>query len=490
MKYILAYDLGTSGVKGVLVTLRGEVAASATCGYPYTSPQPGWAEQDPQDYWNGVCNVTKEVLRSGAVNPQQIAGIAFGTLWKGIIPIDSEGNVLRKSILWLDSRAGEQAKRLNQHFGVSIFVGSDYWSKLFWLRENEPETVEKAAMILEVNAFLKWKATGVAAVDISNSFVRSLDPQLDAFYEKVFAFADISREKFPPVVNAGDKVGQLTEKAAAEMGLVPDIPVFGGNSDIQGVTVGAGCSKIGGVHVYFGSSGWVGFTVPHKEKSMLTHMDAARQVFLSGMRSIGLSLNWFADRFYSGESNVFQRIDQDVQSIPAGADGVFSTPWFFGEYPPQAGPDVRGCFLNLKPEHDRRHMARALMEGICYHLRQRTAYFCGQYGFPWPEEVHAVGGGACSDVWMQMLADIMGVKVLVSYAPRHAGAVGTAYAALIGLGICSDYDDAANQVPIQSVFVPQEENVSVYNCCYGVYTQLYQALKPIFQEMNGKRAKQ
>ena len=212
-------------------------------------------------------------------------------------------------------------------------------------------------------------------------------------------------------------------------------------------------------------------------------MDAARQVFLSGMRSIGLSLNWFADRFYSGESNVFQRIDQDVQSIPAGADGVFSTPWFFGEYPPQAGPDVRGCFLNLKPEHDRRHMARALMEGICYHLRQRTAYFCGQYGFPWPEEVHAVGGGACSDVWMQMLADIFGVTIRVPEAPRHAGAVGTAYSALIGLGICSDYNDAAKKVRIERVFTPKQETKEIYTAGYSAYRQLNDALKPVFSNL-------
>ena len=486
MDYILAYDLGTSGVKGALVTMQGQIAATATVDYPYSLPKPGWAEQEPADYWQGVCDVTREVLRRGNAAPESVVGMAFGTLWKGIIPVDAAGNVLRSSILWLDSRAGEQAAKLNREFQTNVFVGSDYWSKLFWLRENEPETIEKAEMILEVNAFLKWKTTGIAAVDISNSYTRSPDPKLDNFYERLFTYMDIPREKFPTVVNSCDRVGEVTVKAAQELGLVPGIPVFGGNSDIQAVTVGAGCSETGGVHVYLGSSGWVGFTRPHREMSMLTHMDPQREVYMAGMRAVGLSLNWFVKRFYSAEwerlgGDVFRLMDHDAQQIPAGADGAMALPWFFGEHGPCAGADVRGCFLNLKPEHDRKAMARALLEGICFHLRLRMVHACETQKMEIPQCIHAVGGGAGSEVWMQILADVMNIPVGVPESPRHAGALGTAYSALIGLGICKDDRDAAKCVRMERVYEPNPEAVAIYEACFQRYVRLYGALKPIFQ---------
>ena len=257
-RYVLAYDLGTSGVKGALVNMQGEVIDTATADYLLYTPQPNWAEQDPEQYWQGVCEVTRQVLKKAGAAPESVAGMAFGTQWKGIIPVDKDGKVLHNSIIWLDARAVDQAKRLNEKFGEGLFAASDYWPKLMWLQENEPECIENAQLILEANSFLKWKATGAGAIDISNCFVRSFDPKVEKLYEEILEFAGIPQEKFPGYVRAQDLVGHVTEKAAAELGLVPGIPVFGGNSDIQAIAVGAGCSDIGGVHMYFGSSGWVG----------------------------------------------------------------------------------------------------------------------------------------------------------------------------------------------------------------------------------------
>lgn len=490
--YVLAYDLGTSGVKCALVTPEGTLVASATAGYGLHIPKPGWAEQNPEDYWHGVCNVTKETLRLAGIPAQQVIGMAFGTLWKGIIPIDSQGNVLRHSILWLDKRAGEQARRLNDFLGVKRYSAVDYWPKLLWLRENEPEIMENASMILEVNSYLKWKATGKAAVDISNCYTHSFDPSQDAYYDRLFAFMDIPREKFPQWVDAAAPVGLVTDQAAQELGLVPGIPVFGGNNDIQGVTVGSGCSAAGGVHIYFGSSGWMGFTVPHRETSASSPFDRDRDIFIAGMKSIGLTTNWMAEKLYSNESaqmggGVFGFMDEEAARVDAGSDGLLATPWLYGENPPQAGLDAGGCFLNLKPNHTRGHMARAMMEGICFHLKQRAQYFCDIKGFPWPTAVNAVGGGACSDVWMQILADVLNMPVRVPAAPRHAGTVGTAYSAIIGLGLCSGYDDAARKLRFDRIFTPNSDAVAIYEKQYRVYTQLYGTLQSIFAQLNDMR---
>ena len=236
-EFVIAYDLGTSSVKGALVTMNAEIAATAITPYPLIIPKKGWAEQDPEDYWRGVCDVTKKILTMANAEPSQVRGIAFGTMWRGIIPGDAKGTILYNNILWLDQRATEQTQRLNEQFAPRKFQPGDYWPKLFWLKENHPEIMGQAELVLEVNAFLKWKATGKADVDISNSFARSVDPQRDAWYEELFAFMGISRDKFPAVAHGSDLTGRLTAAAAAELGLAEGTPVFAGNNDIQAVAV-------------------------------------------------------------------------------------------------------------------------------------------------------------------------------------------------------------------------------------------------------------
>ncbi len=489
-RYVLAYDFGTSGVKGALVDLQGEVIATVTVDYPLYTPHPGWAEQDPALYWQSVCAVTRQVLQGANVAPSCVAGMAFGTQWKGIIPVDAGGNVLHNSIIWLDARAADQARRLNERFGEGLFAASDYWPKLMWLRENHPDCIKKATWILDANSFLKWKATGVAAMDTGNCFVRSFDPVLDRLYADILAFADIPREKFPKRVWAEEQVGRVTEQAAAELGLVPGIPVFGGNNDIGAIAVGAGCADIGGVHMYFGSSGWIGYTVPHMSDELyISPFDCRRDVFLFAMQAIGLSFNWVVERLYGKESaalgsRVFAFVDEEVKEIPPGAEGVLATPWFYGERPPLFGVEARGNFLNLGPRHDRRHLARAMMEGVCYQLRLGAEYNSEKRGFPWPAAINVVGGGSCSDVWMQILADVMNTPIRVPAAPRHAGAVGTAYSALIGLGICSDYAEAARQVRIERTFLPIPAHVETYQRSFEAFRGIYHSLAPLFKAMN------
>jgi len=488
-KFVIAYDLGTGGVKGALVTVNGDIAATATSDYPLLTPKKGFAEQSPKDYWDGVCKVTKAVMSSEIAKPCDILGVSFGSLWKGIIPVDVKGNVLRDSILWLDERAADQAKRLNARFDKARFGPSDYIPKLMWICENQPEILDDAVYIFEVNSYLKWKASGAAAVDISNCFTRSFDKDTDDFYAEVLEYAGIPRDKLPPIADSTDTVGYVTEKAAKELGIAPGIPVFGGNNDIKAVTVGAGCSEVNKVHAYLGSSGWVGYTVPHGKMRASSSFDRERDIILAGMRAVGLSLNRAAKNLYNEEytklgDKVFAFIDKEVEKIPAGSDGVLSAPWIYGDHPPYAGSDARGFFLNLGAAHDRRHMMRAVMESVCLNLKCRLQATCSAYDLEWPDEIKAVGGGACSDVWMQMLADVLGVPVKIPHYPRHAGALGTAYSALIGLGICSDYEEAARKLRIEKSFDPIPENRKMYEKIFSAYTEVYTALKPIIAKLN------
>ncbi|MBE6595171.1 MAG: carbohydrate kinase [Ruminococcaceae bacterium] len=489
-KYVLAYDLGTSGVKGALVTPEGEVAYTATVSYPLYTADGGVAEQDPADYWQGVCAVTGAVLKKSGVTPEAVLGIAFDTMWKGIIPIDGAGNVLHRSIIWLDSRSVEEAALLNQRFGEDTFNAADYWPKLFWLRRHRPEVIEGAAMILEVNSYLKWKATGVASVDVANGFVSSFDPKLDAFYADVLDFMDIPREKFPATAASEALVGHVTEAASAELGLPAGVPVFGGTSDINAIAMGAGTAAVGGVHIYFGSSGWIGYTLAHQFRQLYhSPFDEKRDINIVSSQSIGLSFNWAVDRFYAEEKKqmgdgVFAFVDKQLEEIPAGSEGVFATPWFYGERPPLFGRAASGNFLGLGAAHDRRHMTRAVMEGVCYQLRMGAEYQEKTYGYRLPETVRVVGGGACSSLWMQMLADVLGVTVEVPAATRHAGALGTAYCALVGLGLCADMVEAGRGVRIGHVYTPNPAAAAVYDRGYAVFENIYGTLAPLFADKN------
>ena len=490
-KFVVAYDIGTSGVKVALITPEGKVIATATATYPLIVPQDGWAEQNPEAYWEGVCAVTQEVFSERELDPANAIGLAFGTQWKGIIPVDVEGRVLHNSIIWLDARAVDQAKRLNERFGEGTFAGNDYWPKLLWLRENRPEAYEKAEIIFEANSYLKWKTTGESAVDITNSFVRSYDPKIQKLYKEILAFGNLDLEKFPKIIRSQDLAGHVTERAAEEMGLVPGIPVFGGCGDIPAIAIGSGCSDIGGTHVYFGSSGWGGYSVPHSSEELyISPFDAERDIYISGLNAIGLSLNWAVSRLYYEEfkemgAGVFGLVNEEAAQVPPGCEDLLAMPWFYGERPPLLSENARGSFWNLGTQHDRRHMTRAVMEGICYTLKTGALHCKASRGYVWPTQLNAIGGGSASDVWMQTLANVMNMPVCVPYSPRHAGAVGTAYCALVGLGLRQDFSEIARTMEFERRFDPQPEAVAVYEEGFAKFDRIRRMLLPLFNENNG-----
>ena len=490
--FVLACDLGTSSVKAALVDLQGKAVDIASAEYPLYIPKPGWAEQDPEAYWRAVCDATHQILARTGIRPEEVLGIAFGTQWKGIIPIGRDGKVLRRAIIWLDKRADEQAEKLNRHYNRQLFSGQAYWPKLMWLAEHEPDIVESAAMITEVNGYLKWRATGEFTVDLGNCFTGAFDPGLDVQFKDILDTAGVPSEKFPRLILSTDLAGTLTAQAAEELGLWKGLPVFGGNTDIQAIATGSGKAALGGVHAYFGSSGWVGFTVPHKGDDLfIARLSPKRDLVLYEMPAIGLSLNWAVQTLYPNEKaelgdGVYDLINREVAEVPPGAEGALAAPWFYGDVPPLFGTDARGTILNLEPHHRREHLTAAIMEGVCYELRMGTEHTREKHHLPVPEEISVVGGGASSDRWMQMLADILKVPVGVPESGKHAGAVGTAYSALIGLGVCQDYAEAAALVRVGRRFEPDQNSEEVYDRQFDRFCKIYQQLEPIFRSAHDR----
>lgn len=487
---IASYDLGTSGVKLTLVDFEGDVLGESSADYPLETPHAGWAEQNPEIYWDAVCKVTRQMLTYTGIQPDAIKGIVFCTQWKGIIPLDERDNVLHNCIIWLDGRAGAQAKKLNASLNGDYFCDKDYWAKLMWFREERPELYAHTASILEVNSYLKFRATGVKAVDITNHFTRSSDPDLQRFYDRVLDAAEIDPRLFPPIVSPSDRVGALTEQASAALGLLQGTPVFGGCGDIPAITIGSGQLQMWTSHIYFGSSGWIGTVVPPQVKTvgeLFSPFGQEKNLQLYAQQSVGMTLNWALKQFYHNEwaqlgNGVFDLMNHELEGIPAGSLNLMATPWLHGERPPLS-EIAKVAFINATGNHDRRHFMNAVLESICYAFRWKKERYEQDSGHNLLS-LRAIGGGACSDHWMQLLADILKIPIEVPSNVQHAGAIGTAYCGLIGLGICKDLEAVNTRMQIEKTFLPRQENFAVYDKLFPVFKEIFPALEHIFQMLS------
>lgn len=487
---IVSYDLGTSGVKIALVDLEGKLKSSVTVGYSLLMPQHGWAEQDPNEFWGAVCKGTRQVVANADIKPEAIVGIAFGTQWKGIIPLDGDDNVLHNAIIWLDGRAEKQAKKLNARMHTDRFTERDYWARLMWVKEELPEIYNKTASFLEVNAFLKFKTTGVKAVDLTNDFIHSLEPEIQEYYNRVLTSAELDLDKFPPLVMPAERVGELTAEAAQKLGLCEKTPVFGGCGDIPAIAIGAGCSSIGSAHIYLGSSGWLGISVPERKTDvgeLYQSFDKNKELLLYVMQAACMAQNWAVAQFYNAEKkllkdDIFKYVNNDLSDIPPGSLNMIATPWLHGELPPLSN-DVRMIFFNITNMHDRRHMMNAVREGICFSLRWKIEMHKEQTGEKL-DSIRVVGGAASSDRWMQTLSNILMIPVIIPENAHHAGAIGTAYCAIVGLGVCRDFDEADRLIKEGKIFHPDNAYAEMYDTIYGVFKDIYPSMKDMFRTLN------
>ena len=494
-KYVMACDLGTSGLKAVIVSIEGEVLASTTEPYALYTRHPLYAEQSPEEYWQAICR-SFHTVRGDTYAAEDCAGIAFGTQWKGIIPVDNEGNAMRDCIIWMDKRAAAEAKEINEKLnfaerGLRLYAAADYWSKLYWLRKNEPEIYEKCAYILDTNGYLKMRATGNVVCDITNSYTRTLSPQRQAFYEEVLTACDIDMAKFPPICLSTDKVGGLTAVAAAELGLPEGTPVFGGCCDIPAMVIGSGRSELGGTHFYLGTSGWVAGVVPREpNETYRPPLDEKNDIEFLGIGvQVGRGTDWMLNLLYPEETKalgkgIFEFLNKELEGVPAGCDRLLATPWAYGARKPLASTSARAVFFNVNDKHTRAHMAKAYFEGICYMLRQNRERLYKA----WPQELESItvcGGGAANPHWMQAMADIMHTDIIIPEDAQGRGAIGVACTALIGLGAVESYDTLKDHVRAAKVYHPRPENYAEYDLLYDQFKKLYGSLEEIFVTLNG-----
>jgi xylulokinase len=500
MDYLLTHDVSSTGCKAALVSTDGQLLETAYEGYPTHYPKPLWAEQDPQDWWQAIIKSTQRVLNSSAVDIGQIRGMAFSTTMTNIVVMDKERNLLRPCIFWMDGRAGQEARSVMRRLGGErVFTqiigatasGKDLIPKYMWLKQNEPEVYEQGAYFLDVSGYLLYRTTGIMVYEWSVASGLGLfnfkTKQIDTLLMRFFG---LDAEKFPPLVRSIDKVGELTQEAALDLGLKAGIPVFGGAGDPMMAAVGSGTVNDGDAYLNLGTSAFVGVLTRKQltgRRGLATIQSAdPDMLMLYGETSTaGASLEWAVRALYGAEpdAEALAAMDRDVDQAEPGAGGLIFTPWMYGERCPIPDESLRGAFINLSVNRTRQQMARAVYEGIAFNLRWILDSIDELYGIKC-ETLRVLGGGARGLPWLRIIADVTGCRLEVLPDPRERLAAGAALVAAVGLGIYPNFAALKPLVPVELVIEPDNSHQDTYARLYAAYRRVYPALKDLYHDLN------
>lgn len=490
---ILGIDIGTSACKIAVFDEDGRVVASTNKEYKVYYPNPGWAEQDADEWWNAVCCGIKEVICNPEVDASSICCIGIdGQSWSAI-PVDCEGRVLAKTPIWMDTRAREICDREKKRLGEdTIFeiAGNDFLPsytapKIIWFRENCPEIYEKTYKFLQSNSYIAYKLTGEFSQDKSQLYGLQFYNLHKMEYDK--ALADelgISTELIPEIFNCDEIIGKVSKEAAAITGLTEGTPVAAGGLDAACGTLGAGVYKPGQTQEQGGQAGGMSICIAealaHKQLILSPHVIPGLFLLQGGTVGGGGALKWFRSELCPGMS--FDDITDEASKVPAGSEGVVFLPYMAGERSPIWDPDAKGVFYGLSYSKTRAHMARAVLEGVAYALEHnlRVAKETGAE----VDTLNAMGGAANSLLWTQIKADVTGKTICVP-ASDTATTLGAAILAGVGCGLYKSYEEAVNKtIKITRVQKPLAKNHEIYAKNMDLYLQLYEDMKVTFSRYN------
>ena len=503
MSYVIGIDIGTSGTKTALFDERGVKVASKTVEYPLYQPKEDWAEQEPRDWWGatveGIRAVTAGIDKSG------IVGVGLSGQMHGLVMLDGDGEVLRRSIIWCDQRTSRQCDEITELVGAdrlmeitkSPALTGFTASKILWVREHEPEIYEKCRTILLPKDYIRYMLTGERATEVSDaSGMQLLDIGGRDWSAEVTDALGIDRGMLGKVYESHEVTGRISAAASEVTGLPAGIPVVGGAGDNAASAVGCGVVKGGRAFTTIGTSGVVfahspGLACDPKGRMHSFCAAVPGEWHVMGVvQSAGLSLRWFRDQFCSAEQaladergvDVYKVMDEVASKSAVGSGKLLFLPYLMGERTPHLDPCAKGAFIGLTSTHTRGDMLRAVMEGVTFALRDSLELFSAA-GIT-VGDMMACGGGASSPLWRQMLADVFGCPVRTA-ASNEGGALGAAILAAVGAGIYSDVREACDAVIGEgSVCEPDAERGRRYSELYAIYTRLYGRLKEDFAALS------
>jgi xylulokinase len=502
MAYLLGIDIGTSGTKTLLVDTRGRIKASVTVEYPAYAPRPAWSEQTPGDWWKAATRSTRMALAKARVKGSQVAGIGLSGQMHGSVFLDASGAVLRRAILWNDQRTGAECDEITRRAGgrrrliamVSNPALTGFTApKILWVRKHEPRIYDRTAHILLPKDYVRYRLTGEFATEVSDaSGTLLLDVKRRRWSRKLLGLLQIDPALLPAVYESQEVSGRLTPAAAKATGLAAGTPVVGGGGDQAAGAVGNGIVRRGVICATLGTSGVVFAhadkveTDPKGRVHTFCHAVKGKWHVMGVVLAAGGSLQWFRNTLCQDlvkqakrkKVDPYELITAAAAKVPPGSDGLYFLPYLTGERTPHADPNARAAWIGLSNMHTRAHMARAVIEGATYAMRDCLEIIAG-LGVP-VREIRVAGGGAKSRFWRNLQANIYR-KTVWTVSSQEGPAYGVALLAGVGTGVWKSVPEACTAtIRTLKPARADRKTVRLYDRLYPEYGQLYRSLKDDF----------
>ena len=494
MALVLGIDVSTTATKAVLVDESGAVASIGTAEYGFETPRPLWSEQDPRLWWDAAQIAIAAALRSAGVDGRAVAAVGLTGQMHGLVVLDAADEVLRPAILWNDQRTAAECALIREAVGPERLIeitGNDALTgftapKLVWIREHEPDVWQRIAHVLLPKDYLRLRLTGDHALDKADGAGTLLfDLAAREWSPEVVDALGIERRWLPPTYEGPVVTGTVSEAAARATGLAAGTPVVAGGGDQSANAVGVGAVAPGVVALSLGTSGVVFATTAqplyeaHGRVHAFCHAVPGRWHMMSVMLSAAGSLRWFRDALAPGME--YADLVEAAADIPPGSDGLYFLPYLTGERSPHPDPLARGAFIGLTINHDRRHLTRAVLEGVAFGLRDGLELMLAA-GTPRPSRILASGGGLVSPTWRQILADTLQAEISAPSTTEGA-AYGAAVLAAVGGGWFGSVDEACARMVTSTPVAEPGSAQAAYSERYEIYRSLYPTLAETFHRI-------
>jgi xylulokinase len=502
----IGIDVGTSGTKTLLIDEKGAILASATVEYPLAHPKPGWAEQQPEDWWRATVESIRKVLASSGVGAGEVKGLGLSGQMHGTVFLDAKHAVLRPAILWCDQRTAAECDEITETIGAAALIKHTSnpaltgfsAPKILWLRRNEPDVYAKVRKVLLPKDYIRFRLSGELFGEVSDASGTLLfDVTHRRWSDHVLDKLAIPKAWLPEVRESLEPSTRLSAEAAKATGLKAGTPIVGGGGDQAAGGVGNGIVREGLVSSTIGTSGVVFASTasPKLDEQgrvhTFCHAVPATWHVMGVMLAAGGSFQWFRNVLGAEEAaeaktkgvSTYRVLDEKAAKAPAGCEGLIFLPYLSGERTPHADPFARGVFFGLGPRHDKAALTRAVMEGVTYGLRDSLEIIRGM-GVR-IEQIRASGGGAKSELWRRMQADMFESPV-VTIDKDEGPAFGVALLAAVGTGAYGSVGEACDAtIHVVSEVEPDAAASAIYNEYYPIYRQLYRDLKERFKQTAG-----
>jgi xylulokinase len=495
----LGIDVGTGGTRALVMDTQGQVVASASAEHQhFASPRPGWAEQDPRDWWQACGTAVRKALQWSGIRAEDIACVGFSGQMHGAVLLDAEDEVVRPALIWCDQRSEAQSQELERMFGRDTLIRltcnppltNFTVTKFLWVRENEPQAWARVKHVMLPKDYVRFQLTGERAIDMADaSGTLLLDVANRRWSNEVLAKTGIDQKLLPGLFESPDVCGKVSPAGAEATGLRAGTPVVAGAGDQAAGAVGMGIARVGAVSATIGTSGVVFASTdrpamdPAGRLHTFCHAIPGRWHVMGVTQAAGLSLRWYRDQFGAASPGVQKKDDRDPYDVfaqeaataPAGSEGAFWAPYLMGERTPHLDPNARAALVGLTASHTRAHVIRAIMEGVAFSLKDSFTIF-DEMKIP-VTSIRLGGGGARSPLWRQIQADTYGHEVEI-VAAEEGAAYGAAILAGTGAKEWASVEQACDAiVRVAKRVPPNQKDSATMQQAYRTYRKIYPALR-------------